>query len=210
MKNLFLSFIIFVLPSISFGQTILSDTIGLNNGDKLSYIFKEFPSGKSTEITYVIDEINDTTVIGRFYKGDLTLAFKSPAVGTIGDEVCYGIFEKCSFNPPMKLYDKSMKLGDEWRQNMKVVGETFTSDLAQEIKVIKQEKIRIQIGDFDTFKVVAKGKFRGTNTKGEKFSGTETLELWVGSIGNKLVVLKTNFSNSFYDRWSTELIRGPQ
>lgn len=209
MKTIFASLFILLLPITSFGQVNLLDTIPFENGDQLTYVYKELPSGKSSEIRYLLDDISDVSVVGRFYKGDLVLPIKSPKLGTVGDEVCFGTFEKCSFNPPMKLFDKNMKLGDEWRQSMKVVGETFTSDLTQELKVLKQEKIRIQLGEFDTFKVVAKGKFKGVTTKGDKFSGTETLEFWVGNVSDKLVLLKVNFGNSFQDKWTIELLRRP-
>ena len=105
----------------------------------------------------------------------------------------------------MKLFDKNIKVGDEWSQSFKVLGETFSSDAAQEVKVTKQEKITIQIDEFDAFKIVAKAKFKGATTKGETFSGNETIDLWVGNVSNKTVLLKMNFSNSFQEKWSIEL-----
>jgi len=209
MKKIFFYFFALILPTTVAGQTILSNTIPFENGDQITYIFKELPSGKSSEIRYVFDDINDASFVGRFYKEDLVLPIKSPRLGTIGDEVCLGTFEKCSFSPPMKLFDKNIKIGDEWRQSIKVTGQTFISDVSQDVKVVKQEKVRIPLGEFDSFKVVAKGKFKGVTTKGDKFSGTETSELWVGNVSDKLVVLKANYANSFQDKWAIELSRGP-
>ena len=213
MKNTFIILYILFLPNISFGQTILSSTVPYENGDQITYIYRELPSGKPAVLNYTFDEITDKSFVGRFYKadqkGDSVLPIRSTAPGTVGDEVCYGAFEKCSFNPPIKLFDKNIKVGDEWQQSARVVGETFTSDLTQEVKVIKQERLRIGIGEFDALKVVAKGKFKGVTTKGDKFSATETLELWVGNVRNKVVSLKINYSNSLQEKWSTELVRGP-
>jgi hypothetical protein len=209
MKKIFAIIFVLLTPSVSHAQTILSETIAFENGDKIKYIYKELPSGKSSEISYVFDEVNDAAVMGRFFKEDLVIPIKSPQLGTVGDEVCLGTYEKCSFNPPMKLFDKNIKVGDEWRQTFKVIGDTFSSDTTQEVKVIRQEKVRLQIGDFDSFKVVTKAKFKGTTKKGDKFNGTETLEFWVGVVNKKLVLLKLNFSNSFQDKWAIELIRGP-
>ena len=205
MKTFFMYVLALALPTAASSQSILSNTTPFENGNQITYAFKDFRSGKTSELSYFVDEINDTSFVARFKKGELVIPIKSPRPGTVGDEVCLGNFEKCSFDPPMKLFDKNIKVGDEWSQSFKVLGETFSSDAAQEVKVTKQEKIKIQIGEFDAFKIVAKAKFKGATTKGETFSGNETIDLWVGNVSNKTVLLKMNFSNSFQDRWSIEL-----
>jgi hypothetical protein len=81
----------------------------------------------------------------------------------------------------------------------------ITADFGSELIFTEKEKIKLDIGEFEAFKIVTKSKFEGSTIKNDKFSGTDISELWVGNIKEKLVLLKIKYNNSFKEYFNLEL-----
>ena len=205
MRQFLFTIFLVTISNISNSQSILSNTTLYENGDKLSYVLKTAGSNKITKIDYYFTDVTENLLIGFQTINNKVTQVRTKEYGTATNDLCWGNSQKCSFDPPMKLFDKNIKVGDEWVNKFKVTGEDFSSSVVQEVKVEKQERIKISLGEFDTLKIVAKGKFSGRTSRNESYSGTDFHEIWVGSINEKLVLIKTEYSNSFKDKWAAEL-----
>jgi len=205
MRKFLLPFFLAAVSNIANGQSILSNTTLYENGDKLSYVLKIAGSSKPTKIDYYFTDVTENSLIGFQTINNKVTQVRTKEYGTSTNSLCWGNSQKCTFDPPMKLFDKNIKVGDEWINKFKLTGEDFYSNTTQEVKVEKQERIKISLGEFDTIKVVAKGKFTGRTNRNESFSGSDINEIWVGNINKKLVMIKTEYSNSFKEKWSAEL-----
>jgi hypothetical protein len=205
MRKFLLPILLATISHISNSQTILSSTTLYENGDKLSYALKMAGSSKITKIDYYFTDVTENYLVGFQTINNKITQVRTKEYGTATNDLCWGNSQKCSFDPPMKLFDKNIKVGDEWVNKFKVKGEEFTSNVTQEVKVEKQEKIKINLGEFDTIKVVAKGKFNGSTIRNETYSGSDIHEMWIGNINEKLVLIKAEYSNSFREKWTAEL-----
>lgn len=203
--RIFYILMLFTVSNIAASQTILSNATIYENGDKLSYALKIGGTSKITKIDYYFTDVTENLLIGFQTRDNKVMQVRTKEYGTATNDICWGVGQKCVFDPPMKLFDKDIKINDEWVNKFKVTAEEFVSNVIQEVKVEKQEKIKLKIGEFETFKIVAKGKINGSTVRNEKFSGTESFEIWVANINNKLAIVKLEYSNSFKEKWTAEL-----
>jgi hypothetical protein len=205
MRYLLSIVISFTFSSGVFAQSLLSNTSLFESGDKLSYSFKAGYSGKTSSVEYIFTEVTETELIGYHRRDDKIIPIKTPQYGIASYDMCWSVGQKCVFDPAVKLFDKNIKLSDQWVNKFKVTGEDFVSNVSQEVKVTKQEKVTLKFGEFDAYKIETKGKFNGSTSTNQNFSGTESSELWVASINNKMTLIKINYNNSFRDKFSAEL-----
>jgi hypothetical protein len=205
MKKILFFLLLAFISKIVFSQTILDASKPHENGDKLSYKLKVSGNGKIFKVEISFLEVGENLWRGQLVRENKIFQISANAYGTVANDVCLSSGQKCDFDPPMKLFDKNIKVNDQWVNKFKVTGEDFVSNTVQEVKVEKQEKLKLDVGEFEAFKIVTKAKFEGTTIKNEKFSGTDLSELWVGNIMGKLVLLRVKYSNSFKEYWNLEL-----
>jgi hypothetical protein len=144
---------------IALSQTILDTSKLHENGDKLSYKLKTSGNGKIFKVELNFVEVSENLWRGQLVRENKIFQISANAYGTLANDVCLGNGQKCDFDPPMKLFDKNIKVNDQWVNKFKVTGENFVSNTVQEVKVEKQEKIKLDVGEFEAFKIVAKAKF---------------------------------------------------
>ena len=205
MKKILFILFLALTSKIALSQTILDTSKPNVNGDKLSYKLKTSGNGKNLKVEINFVEVGENLWRGLVVRENKIFQVSANAYGTLANDVCLGNGQKCDFDPPIKLFDKNIKINDQWVNKFKVTGEDFSSNSIQEVKVEKQEKIKLDIGEFEAFKIVTKSKFEGSTIKNDKFSGTDISELWVGNIKEKLVLLKVKYNNSFKEYWNLEL-----
>jgi hypothetical protein len=209
MRHLLSIAISLIFASGAFAQSLLSNTSLFESGDKLSYSFKAGSSGKISTIEYIFTEVTETELIGYHRRDDKIIPIKTTQYGIASYDMCWIVAQKCIFDPAVKLFDKNIKLNDQWTNKFKVTGEDFVSNVSQEVKVTKQEKVNLKFGEFDAYKIETKGKFNGSTSMNQTYSGTESSELWVAAINNKMTLIKVTYSNSFKDKFSAELDSPP-
>jgi hypothetical protein len=209
MKTVFCFLIYFLLSSCSHAQALFSSTSLHEPGDKLSYSLKTGGANKIIQIEYVFTEVSESELIGYQIRDGKVMPVKTAQYGIATYDMCWDVGQNCIFDPPMRLFDRNIKLADQWVNRFKVTAEDFVSNVTQEVKVIKQEKVSLKFGDFDAYKIEMKSKFNGTTSKGQSFNGTDAAEFWVAAVDNKMTLVKMNYSNSFKDKFSAELDSQP-
>jgi hypothetical protein len=151
-----------------------------------------------------------TVVSGESAQGVQTVAGKSIAVafdsaGNLARGLCISNGQQCTFSPALKFADFPLEKGKKWTTKFTVTGETFTADVTQDRKVDKIEKVKVKAGEFQAAKVGFGGRIKGTDNKGNAFSGKEDGADWIAVVNGKVVVVKTEYRNSFGEKATVEL-----
>lgn len=196
--------LIFSFSITSFAQ-LLPDFEDVKAGDVIQYSMK-IP-GKSELFEYQITEVSSLGIKGQVVKGTKSNEFTAPKNGYLEKEFCFVDGQKCSWSPAVKFFDGEIKVGDKWKSTYVVTTEEALVDQSIEHKVEKFEKIKIKLGEFESFKIFASGPMKATLLKNnEVFKGSLKMTYWVGVFNKRLVILKREYSNDFRQSFSQELL----
>ena len=209
MKNVFV-FLKFLAAAISLIFSITSfaqrlpDFEDVKAGDVIQYSLK-IP-GKSESFEYQITEASSSGLQGLVVRGKKSNEFTAPKNGYLEKEFCFVDGQRCSWSPAVKFFDGEIKVGDKWKSTYVVTTEDALVDQSIEHKVEKFEKIKIRLGEFETYRIFASGPMKATLFKNnEVFKGSLKMTYWVGVFNKRLVILKREYSNDFQQSFSQEL-----
>jgi hypothetical protein len=211
MKNTFLLLkYMAVAISLTFSFSITSfaqrlpDFEDFKAGDVIQYSLK-IP-GKFESFEYQITEASSSGLKGLVVRGTKSNEFTAPKNGYLEKEFCFVNGQKCSWSPAVKFFDGEMKVGDKWKSTYVVTSEEALVDQSIEHKVEKFEKIKIKLGEFETYRIFASGPMKATLFKNnEVLKGSLKMTYWVGVFNKRLVILKREYSNDFRQSFSQEL-----
>jgi hypothetical protein len=207
MKTMFAALSLFF--SLVIQAQTLPETGEFSVGDKLIYQTKA--SGKSSKYEFVFNEVNQSLVKGIATIDGKRMEFESPAHGYLGKEFCLADVMECEWTPAVKLFDKNTKIGDKWTitTTVKLKNNTIV-DEAIEFKAEKFEKVKVAAGEFDSIRVFAAGSIKAKVEKGDVYNGTLRMTTWFGMINNRLVLIKREYTNTFKQPFSQELLKLPE
>lgn len=208
MKKIIFQILLIFISFNSIAQTLpsYSDFVP---GDTLTYNTKA--ESKNGKYEFIFTDVTSDYVKGIAIYNNKKMDFEMPAHGYLGKEFCLAEVVECEWKAPVKMFDKDSKLNDKWTGSTLVSLQTKT--LAEEVlesRVEKFEKIKIQAGDFDAFKVYTTGSIKAKLATGEVYKGTLKMFTWFGVANNRLVLLKREYKNSFNSTFSQELAKLPE
>lgn len=79
-------------------------------------------------------------------------------------------------------------------------------ELSAERKVEKVEKVKVPAGEFEAYRVSHGARIKGTDAKGNPFSGKEDSREWLALVNGKLALIKVEYRNSFGEKFTRELV----
>jgi len=174
--------IFFYLAALFFSSVVQAQTspevVEFTVSEKLTYHTKA--SGKSNKYEFIFTEVSSSQVKGTASIGGKQMEFESPAHGYLGKEFCLADVMECEWSPPVKLFDKTTKVGDKWTAatNIKLKNNTVVDEVI-EFKAEKFEKIKVPAGEFESIRVNATGTIKAKVEKGEVYNGTLKLTTWL-------------------------------
>ena len=119
--------------------------------------------------------------------------------------MCLSNGQQCEFSPGLTWVRFPLSVGQEWKSEFKVSGETFESNVALNWKVVGMERVKVKGGEFDAYKLTATGSISGTTKTGASFSGTESSTCWSAPAA-KMFCVKYAYNNSFGEKSARELV----
>jgi hypothetical protein len=164
-------------------------------------------NNKAQQITQEVVAVTDTEIQESQKVGDKTfdLVLLRSNLG-ITKAMCEANGQPCAFAPPLEWVVFPLEKGKKWEGTTTVTGQTFTAEVAYERKVEAIEKVKTPAGEYEGFRIYFSGRIKGKDSKGASFSGKEDGRVWVGLISGKPVPLKSEYRNSFGEKFTTELI----
>lgn len=197
-----------LISSSAFAQSLaqFSDFV---SDDKLTY--KTVADFKKGTYEFKFTEITPNSVKGIATYDNKKMEFEMPAHGYLGKEFCLADVQECEWKAPLKMFDKDSKLNDEWTGTTLVTlrNKTLVDEVLKS-KVEKFEKIKIQAGEFDAFKVYTTGSIKAKLANGDTYTGTLWMSTWFGVANNRLVLLKREYKNTFKQSFTQELAKLPE
>lgn len=178
-------------------------------GDKLTYQTKVF--SKVSKYEFIFTQVSQFQVKGTTSIDGKQMEFESPAHGYLGKEFCLADVMECEWTPPVKLFDKNTKITDKWiaTTNIKMKNNTVVDEVI-EFKAEKFEKVKVPAGEFDSIRVFATGTIKAKVEKGDIYNGTLKMTTWFGVVKNRLVMIKREYTNTFRQPFSQELLQLPE
>ncbi len=173
-------------------------------GDKFSFNLVINNKAQPVEDTWTAS--TDTEALGVRKSGgkEFEIAVtKTPLI--LRKAQCISNGQACTFTPGIALLELPLEKGKQWTSAFTAHGETFTSEVTQERKVEKIEKVKVPAGEFEAFKIAVSGRFKGIDPKGNPYSGKEELTEWVAIVGGKAIYVKVVYRNSFGEKATQEL-----
>jgi hypothetical protein len=174
-------------------------------GEKFSYNLVINNKAQAVEDTWTAS--TDTEALGVRKSGgkEFEIAVtKTPLV--LQKAQCISNGQACTFSPGVTLLELPLEKGKQWTTAFTAKGETFTSEVTQERKVEKIEKVKVPAGEFEAFKIAVSGRFTGIDPKGNRYSGKEEVTEWVAMVGGKALYVKVAYRNSFGEKATQELV----
>ncbi|MEO8627333.1 MAG: hypothetical protein ABI612_04435 [Betaproteobacteria bacterium] len=194
---------VLLVPAVAVSQT--GETVQWwKAGDKTTYTILVY--GKTQELTETWTSATETSITGIQKIGgrEVPLAVTLPYLEVA--RMCLSDGEECHFSPGIKSLDLPLEKGKRWSTTFNVESARFTAEVTEDYQVGKSEKVTVPAGAFDAVKIPFNGRFKGTNKKGERFSGKEDGTYWVAFIGGRPVTVKITYRNSFGARTNRELV----
>ena len=173
-------------------------------GDNATY--KWVLNNKAQQLDEELTAITDTElqfvqkVGGRTYEGALersTLALLKV--------MCLDNGQQCTFAPALPFWAFPLQLGKTWTATFTAKGDTFTSQVTQERRIDKIEKVKVPAGEFQAYKISFKGSYRSTENKGGVYTGKFDGADWVALVNGKANVVKVEFRSTSGDLGTREL-----
>ena len=164
-------------------------------------------NNKAQQITQEVVAVTDTEIQESQKVGDKTfdLVLLRSNLG-VTKAMCESNGQPCAFAPPLEWAVFPLEKGKKWEGTTTVTGQTFTAEVVYERKVEAIEKVKTPAGEYEGFRIYFSGRIKGKDSKGASFSGKEDGRVWVGLISGKPVPLKSEYRNSFGEKFTTELI----
>lgn len=205
--------VVFYLAALFFSSVVQAqtfpETAEFTAGDKLTYQIKA--SGKSRKYEFIFSEVSSSIVKGTASIDGKKMEFESPAHGYLGKEFCLADVMECEWSPPVKLFDKTTKVGDKWTATTKIKSKNNTVvDEVIEFKAEQFEKVKVPAGEFESIRVYVTGTIKAKLERGDVYNGTLKMTTWFGVVNNKLVMIKREYTNSFKQPFSQELLKLPE
>ncbi|MBX9961948.1 MAG: hypothetical protein K2Y35_02750 [Burkholderiales bacterium] len=192
-------------PLISSAQK-LERTKNWEVGDKLT--FNWVLSGKAQRMLEETVDVTETETKITYKVGDRSYdAMLSNKDMSYPKGICLSNGQACEFSPAYVWVTFPLEKGRKWSGTMKVTGETFISEVAYERTVEGIEKIKTAAGQFEAYRVSGSGRIKATDKNGTSPStGKESNTDWFATINGKLVPVKTEYKNSYGERFTRELV----
>ena len=112
--------------------------------------------------------------------------------------------------PKRPLYDFPLQPGKTWAASAQRESDVFVSQLNYQFKVIRQERVIVPAGIFDTLRVEGTSKYRATRKKnGDSGEGTGTYRYWFSPGVGRFVALEyeeTNWKGVVHRKERDELV----
>ena len=194
---------VLLAPAVAASQT--GETVQWwKAGDKTTYTI--FVNGKTQELTETWTSATDTSITGiqKIGSREVPLALALPYQEVA--RMCLSDGEECHFSPGIKSLDLPLEKGKKWSTTFNAESANFTAEVTEDYQVEKSEKVTVPAGAFDATKIAFTGRIKGTNKKGERFTGKEDGTYWVAFIAGRPVTVKTTYRNSFGARTNRELV----
>lgn len=178
-------------------------------GDKLTYQTRA--DGRSSSHTFTFSESNPAGVKGTVEIGGQKMTFEAPAHGYLGRELCLAQVMTCEWTPPVKMFDRTLKINDSWNATTVVnTGKKILVDEVLQSKVERADRVKVPAGEFDALLVLVSGTIKATTERGDVYKGTLKMRTWFGVVNKRLVLIKRDYENSFGDTFTQELAKLPE
>lgn len=164
-------------------------------------------NNKAQQITQEVLAVTDSEIHESQKVGDQTfdLVLSKSSLG-VSKALCESNGQPCTFAPALEWVAFPLEKGKKWQGTTTVTGESFTAEVSYERKVEAIEKVKTAAGEYEGFRISFSGRIKGKDAKGAPFSGKEDGRIWVGLISGKPVPLKSEYRNSFGEKFTTELL----
>ena len=186
-------------------STVLAAAPAVARGDTMSYVYSR-RGVKDQPLTQKVVQVRDSAIElaistpDRDYTALLerdTLAFTK--------YMCLSNGQQCNFAPAVTWLRFPLSVGQEWRSEFDVAGETFDSHVIVDWKVAGMERVKVKGGEFDAYKLTASGSISGRTKAGSPFTGTESSTCWSAPAA-RMFCVKYAYKNSFGENTRLELV----
>jgi len=195
----------FLIPTAASAQK-LERTKNWEVGDKLTYNYVRGgrPMKLVEEVVAVTDdEIRMTQQVdGRTYEVVHSTRDLSRQKG-----VCLPNGQACDWSPGDAWATFPLDKGKTWSYTVTVTGEQFTSTQTVDRAVEGMEKISTPAGQFNAYRISSADRIESrSKVGGGPRLGTANYKYYLTSIKGKLVFLKNDYTNSFGESFTRELV----
>jgi hypothetical protein len=174
-------------------------------GDRVTYNYTL--NNKVQQIQELWTSVTNDEILGVLKIGDKEIPVvmtKSPLLQKKG--MCIASGQACTFQPAGKFIDLPLEKGKRWTTTTTVEGETFVVEVTQDYSVDKFEKVRVPAGEFDAFKIINTGRYKGTDKQGKPISGKYDHVYWVAFAAGKPLWVKSTYRNYDGTQTARELV----
>jgi hypothetical protein len=113
------------------------------------------------------------------------------------------------WSPRRPNYEFPLRPGKAWSAKGVVETEKFTSEHTVDFKVVRQERVLVPAGIFDTLRVEGSGKYRSVYKNGKSGEGAVTHRYWFSPEVGRVVAYEyeeTNWKGAIYRKERDELL----
>ena len=194
-----------LLITNAYGQSIPPHT-PVEVGDKFSYQYVTM-KGTTKELIYVIEKVESNQITGIASIDGNQIEFNTPVWGYQLQDFSLSAQKQVTVDPPIKIFDENLKVGQKWANVYSLDGGIFKAQVNGQYSVEKFEKLKLKIGEFDSFLIVHNDTVK--LTVDEVFNGKQSEKIWVGVVNNKLLILKREFLGFTKQNFNIELSELP-
>jgi hypothetical protein len=174
-------------------------------GDKVIYNWVLNNKSQLLEEEWAAITTDEVQGVQRVGGKEFKVAVARPSL-VVREAMCISNGQPCVYSPGIELVRFPLEKGAKWTFDYSTKGETFTAQASQDRRVEALEKVKVPAGEFEAYKVSYDGRFRGTNNKGNPFSGRFEGSDWFALIGGKLVAVKRAYKSTLGDKATLELV----
>jgi hypothetical protein len=174
-------------------------------GDKVVYNWVLNNKSQPLEEEWTTVTNDELQGVQRIGGKEFKVAIGRPSL-IVREAMCISNGQPCVHSPGLELARFPLEKGAKWAFDYTTKGETFTAQSSQDRRVEVLEKVKVPAGEFEAYKVSFEGRFRGTNNKGNPFSGRFEGSDWFALIGGKLVAVKRAYKSTLGDKATLELV----
>lgn len=199
-----------ILPFLIFAGSVLAQNlpphVPVEVGDKFVYQYVTM-KGTTKELIYLVEKVEPKEISGTAAIDGNQIEFNSPAWGYQKQDFSLSAQMQVIFDPPIRLFEENLKIGQKWTNVYSVEGAVFNAQINGQYLVEKFEKIKLKIGEFDSFLITHNDNVKLTVDK--VFTGKQSEKIWVGVANNKLLILKREFLGFTKQNFTIELSELP-
>lgn len=194
-----------LIPGVASAQT-LERTRNWEVGDKLTYNYVR--GGQAMTLVEEVVAVTDDEIRmtqqagGRTYEVVHSTRDLSRRKG-----VCLPNGQACDWSPGDIWAAFPLAKGKAWSYTVTITGETFISKTTLDRTVEGMERVSTPAGQFDAYRIASTDHIESRSTAGGSPSpGTASYKYYLTSIKGKLVFLKNDYTNSFGQSFTRELV----